>query len=147
MAKLLNPGEIWHTLLDPLSYEASLVAIGVEICRLRTQRRISIKRFAPLAGIPENTLRRIERGKYIPPWYVVYNAERALGLPPGYFFRHEYQRRTIFLKREKARGDTTDSSGRREIFRGFRPNGASTDLIPIPLSTPGVRKTVARHPE
>jgi XRE family transcriptional regulator, regulator of sulfur utilization len=55
-------------------------ALGKAIRELRSEQEISLRRFAPRAGITVNTLSLIERGEANPTWGTVRRVASALGI-------------------------------------------------------------------
>jgi len=58
----------------------SLPAVGARIGRIRQQRKLSRRVVADLAGIHENTLKKIEGGKGNPTLSVLFAIAEALGV-------------------------------------------------------------------
>lgn len=56
-------------------------ALGKAIRELREKRGLSLRTFAPKAGVTFNTLSLIERGEANPTWETVKGISAALGVP------------------------------------------------------------------
>lgn len=56
-------------------------ALGKAIRELRVARELSLRAFAPEAGVTFNTLSLIERGEANPTWETVKGIAAALGVP------------------------------------------------------------------
>lgn len=56
-------------------------SLGKAIRELRSKRGISLRSFAPLAGVTVNTLSLIERGQANPTWETIKGIAAALGVP------------------------------------------------------------------
>lgn len=59
---------------------ARTAAVGARIGRIRQQRKLSRRVVAELAGIHENTLKKIERGDGNPTLAVLFGIAEALGV-------------------------------------------------------------------
>jgi transcriptional regulator with XRE-family HTH domain len=57
-----------------------MAAVGVRIGRMRQQRKLSRRVVADLAGIHENTLKKIESGNGNPTLSVLFGIAEALGV-------------------------------------------------------------------
>ncbi|GAP17837.1 helix-turn-helix domain-containing protein [Levilinea saccharolytica] len=89
--------------MELMDREAASVDVGMQLRRLREERKISMRELARLSGLSANALSMIERGLTSPSVSTLNKLAGALEVPITAFFRIESQRQPVVYCRASQR--------------------------------------------